>query len=168
MSATAPTMTIFALTLLSVAACTSTSTQSDAPASGASSSSEAAAPAGNWQEVVKSDTQQVFIDLASLQRVGDVVEASSKTNFVSPMMTAKNEPYLSANNVYRLYCTQRKVALKSIRAYAGADLQGKVVQKANFYEKNLQWMDAPEHSVFAHMIDFGCQHAAAAAAAPAS
>jgi hypothetical protein len=119
------------------------------------------APAADWQEVVKSDAQQVFIDVASLARVGDVVEASAKTNFASPMMTSRNKPYLSANNVYRLDCVQRKVALKSIRAYADPDLQGKVLQKANFYEKNLQWMDAPTDSVFAHMIDFACEQQAA-------
>jgi hypothetical protein len=152
MNATARTLAILATTLMSVAACTSTSTQP-----GSSSSSAAAAPTANWQEVVKSDTQQVFIDVASLTRTGDVVQASAKTNFVSPMVTAKNEPYLSADNVYRLDCAQRKVALKSIRAYADADLQGKVMQKANFYDNNLQWMDAPQDSVFAHMIDFACE-----------
>jgi len=158
MNATARTLAILATTLMSVAACTSTSTQSG------SSSSGAAAPAANWQEVVKSDTQQVFIDVSSLTRTGDVVQASAKTNFVSPMMTAKNDPYLSADNVYRLDCAQRKVALKSIRAYADADLQGKVMQKANFYDNNLQWMDAPQDSVFAHMIDFACERAVGGAA----
>ena len=159
MNATARTLAILATTLMSVAACTSTSTQP-----GSSSSGAAAAPAANWQEVVKSDTQQVFIDVSSLTRTGDVVQASAKTNFGSPMMTAKNEPYLSADNVYRLDCAQRKVALKSIRAYADADLQGKVMQKANFYDNNLQWMDAPQDSVFAHMIDFACERAVGGAA----
>jgi len=129
---------------------------------GSSSGSAAAASAGNWQEVVKSDTQQVFIDVSSLHKVGDagnVVEASAKTNFASLMMTAGNKPYLSAHNVYRLDCTQRKVAMKSIQAYAETDLQGKVMQKANFYENNLQWMDAPTDTVFAHMIDFACKPA---------
>jgi hypothetical protein len=119
--------------------------------------SSPAAVAEDWQEVVKSDTQQVFIDVSSLARNGDVVQAAAKTNFAAPMMTSKNAPYLSAKNVYRLDCVQRKVALKEINAYAEADLQGKRVQKATFYENNLQWMDAPQDSVFAHMIDFGCQ-----------
>ena len=150
MNATARTMAMLATTLLTVAACTSTSTQPG-------SSSSGAAATADWQEVVKSDTQQVFIDVASLARSGDVVQASTKTNFVTPMTTAKNQPYLSANNVYRLDCAQRKVALKSIRAFAEPDLQGKVMQKANFYENNLQWMDAPPDSVFAHLIDFACK-----------
>jgi len=124
-----------------------------------SGSSAAAAPSANWQEVVKSDTQQVFIDVSSLKKVGDVVEASAKTNFASPLMTANNKPYLSAANVYRLDCAQRKVAMKSIQAYAETELQGKVMQKANFYDNNLQWMDAPTDTVFAHMIDFACQRA---------
>jgi len=155
MNAASRTMAMLATTLLTVAACTSTSTQP-----GSSSSGAAVAPAADWQEVVKSDTQQVFIDVSSLARTGDVVQASAKTNFAAPMMTAKNAPYLSANNVYRLDCAQRKVALKSIQAYADADLQGKVMQKANFYDSNLQWMDAPQDSVFAHMIDFACERAA--------
>jgi hypothetical protein len=141
---------MLATTLTLVAACSSTPFQS-------TPSSAAAAPAGSWQEVVKSDTQQVFIDSSSLQRSGDVVEASSKTNFTTPMTTAGSKPYLSANNVYRLDCAQRKVALKSIHAYAEPDLQGKVMQKANFYENNLQWMDAPTDSVFAHLLDFACK-----------
>lgn len=150
MRATACTMSMLATTLTLIAACSTSPFQS-------STSSAAATPAGTWEEVVKSDTQQVFIDTSSLQRSGDVVEASSKTNFVSPMTTASSKPYLSANNVYRLDCAQRKVALKSIRAYSEVDLQGKVMQKANFYENNLQWMDAPPDSVFAHLIDFACK-----------
>jgi hypothetical protein len=150
MRSNACTITMLATTLILAAACSSTPFQAQ-PAGAAS------APAGSWQEVVKSDTQQVFIDSSSLQRNGDVVEASSKTNFTSPMMTAGNKPYLSANNVYRLDCAQRKVALKSIRAYAEPDLQGKVMQKANFYDNNLQWMDAPPDSVFAHLVDFACK-----------
>jgi hypothetical protein len=153
MSATARTIALFATTLVFVAGCATTSGPSGSTSSGA------AVPTGTWEEVVKSDNQQVFIDTSSLARSGDVVEASAKTNFASPMMTAGNKPYLSANNVYRLDCTQRKVAIKSIRAYSEADLQGKVMQKANFYEKNLQWEDAPQDSVFAHLIDFACKRA---------
>ena len=156
MSATARTIVILATTLTSLGACT-TPGSSGTTSSGSTASGTEAAPVGNWEEVVKSDTQQVFIDTSSLKRSGDVVEASSKTNFASQMMTAGNKPYLSANNVYRLDCAQRKVALKSIRAYSEPDLQGKVMQKANFYEKNLQWMDAPTDSVFAHMVDFACE-----------
>ena len=154
MSATARTIAMLATTLIFVAGCATTPGQSGSTSSGSTSG---AAPAGTWEEVVKSDNQQVFIDTSSLVRSGDVVEASAKTNFATPMMTSGNKPYLSANNVYRLDCTQRKVAIKSIRAYSDADLHGKVMQKANFYEKNLQWEDAPQDSVFAHMIDFACK-----------
>jgi hypothetical protein len=157
MSATARTMAILATTLTFLAACTTTPGSSGSTSTGSTSTGTETAPTGSWEEVVKSDTQHVFIDTSSLKRSGDVVEASSKTNFATQMMTAGNKPYLSANNVYRLDCAQRKVALKSIRAYSESDLQGKVMQKANFYENNLQWMDAPTDSVFAHMIDFACK-----------
>jgi hypothetical protein len=150
-------MAILATTLTLAAACTTPPFSSGPTSSGTASSGEPAAAAGTWEEVVKSDNQQVFIDTSSIARSGDVVEAATKTNFASPMMTAGNKPYLSASNVYRLDCTQRKVAYKSIRAYSEPDLQGKVMQKANFYEKNLQWMDAPTDSIFAHLIDYACR-----------
>ena len=51
------------------------------------------------------------------------------------------------------------MAYKDIQAYSTADLQGEVVQKATFYEKNLQWMDAPQGTVFGELLDYACEHA---------
>ena len=35
------------------------------------------------------------------------------------------------------------------------------MQNANFYEKNLQWMDAPADTVFGELLDYACEHAPA-------
>jgi len=43
----------------------------------------------------------------------------------------------------------------------GRDLQGKAVQKAKFYENNLQWMDAPADTVFGELLDYACEQAPA-------
>ena len=91
MNATARKMAILATTLMSVAACTSTSTQSGfvVVRCGGGAGRELA---GSRQVRHAAGVHRRF----EPQRTGDIVQASAKTNFVSPMMTAKNEPYLSA------------------------------------------------------------------------
>jgi hypothetical protein len=91
-----------------------------------------------------------------------MVEVRAKQNFANPQPAAKKDrTYLSSQSTYRVDCAARKVAYKDIQAYASADLQGDVVQKATFYEKNLQWMDAPQSTVFGELLDYACEHAPA-------
>lgn len=142
-----PGQGVAAVIALALAACAQT------PAS-----KSAAQPAVDWQSVATTDNQQAFIDVASLTQVAGFVEARTKQNFTQPQpSTKKNETYLSALNTYRFDCAQRKVAMKRLEAYAGADLQGPVVQKATSTDKNLRWLDAPESTVFGELLDFACK-----------
>jgi len=123
-------------------------------------------PAGNvgqqWVSVAKGDTQEAFVDPASLTTNGTMVELRAKQNFSTAQPTAKKDKtYLSSQSTYRFDCSSRKVAYKEIQAYPEADLQGKAVQNAKFYEKNLQWMDAPADTVFGELLDYACEHAPA-------
>jgi len=126
---------------------------SPAPASGAT---------GQWVSVAKADAQEAFVDPGSITIAGNMVEARAKQNFANPQPAAKKDKtYLSSQSTYRIDCSGRKVAYKDIQAFAAADLQGDVVQKATFYEKNLQWMDAPQSTVFGKLLDYACEHAPA-------
>jgi hypothetical protein len=138
---------VAALIALALAACAQT------PAS-----KSAAQAAVDWQSVATTDNQQAFLDVSSLTEIGGFVEARTKQNFTQPQpSTKKGETYLSALNTYRFDCAQRKVAMKRLEAYAGADLQGPVVQKATSTDKNLRWLDAPESTVFGELLDFACR-----------
>jgi hypothetical protein len=145
--------------LTAVAACSFASGCASTSPAG-SSGGAAGAPTGQWTSVAKADAQEVFVDPASVTMAGTMVELRAKQNFATPQPAAKKDKsYLSSQSTYRVDCTARKVAYKDIQAYSTADLQGEVVQKATFYEKNLQWMDAPQGTVFGELLDYACEHA---------
>ncbi|HSQ70508.1 MAG TPA: surface-adhesin E family protein [Steroidobacteraceae bacterium] len=122
----------------------------------------------NWEEIAASDSKEVFVNLNSLQRNGEIVSATVKENFVAPQPAKKDKTYLSAKNAYRFDCANRKVAYKSMKAYPQAELQGEPVQKAEFKDKNLIWRDAPERSMDAALLDYVCTKAPPGTAAPTS
>lgn len=145
--------------LLVIAACVLASACATTPGS---SGTPASGQAQQWVSVAKADAQEAFVDPASLTFTGSMVDLSAKQNFSSPQAAAKKDKtYLSSQSTYRVDCAARKVAYKQIQAYAATDLQGDVVQKATFYEKNLQWMDAPPGTVFGELADYACEHAPA-------
>lgn len=111
-----------------------------------------------WQSVAKTENQEAFVDPATRAVVGGFVEVHAKQNFVLAQPSAKKgKTYLSTRAIYRFDCAQRKVAMKELRAYAGPDLQGATVQKAKTGERNLQWLDAPESTVFGELLDYACE-----------
>jgi len=131
---------------------------SAALAAGPASAQEAA---DKWQSVAKTDNQEAFVNVQSIVMVGGQPEAKVKQNFTAPQHSAKpGQTYLSARTVYRFDCAQRRVAMKEIRAFPGADLQGEAVQKASRSDKNLLWEDAPERTVFGELLDYVCKAAA--------
>jgi hypothetical protein len=139
--------------------CSTSPTGGSAPAGSPAPSGGAT---GQWVSVAKADAQEAFADPASVTIAGNLVELRAKQNFANPQPAAKKDrTYLSSQSTYRVDCTGRKVAYKDIQAFAAADLQGEVVQKATFYEKNLQWMDAPRGTVFGELLDYACEHAPA-------
>lgn len=130
--------------------------------------SASASAQANWEEIAASDSKEVFVNLNSLQRNGQIVSASVKENFVAPQPAKKDKTYMSAKNVYHFDCVNRKVAYKSMKAYPQLELQGEPVQKAEFKDKNLIWRDAPERSMDAALLDYACEKAPPGPAAPAS
>jgi hypothetical protein len=122
----------------------------------------------NWEEIAASDSKEVFVNLNSLQRNGQIVSASVKENFVAPQPAKKDKTYMSAKNVYHFDCVNRKVAYKSMKAYPQLELQGEPVQKAEFKDKNLIWRDAPERSMDAALLEYVCAKAPPGTAAPTS
>jgi hypothetical protein len=121
--------------------------------------------AQEWVSVAKADSREAFVDPASISLVGNTIEVRAKENFTSAQPSAKKDKtYLSSLNTYRVDCATRKLAFKEMQAFPEAELQGKVVQKAKYSDKNLQWMDAPEDTVFGELLDYTCEHAPAAAA----
>lgn len=112
-----------------------------------------------WQPVASTETQEAFVNVASIKNVGGMLEARVKQNFVQPQPSAKKDKtYLSTRSTYRFDCAGRRVGMKEVRAYPMTDLQGDAVQKMTSSDKNMQWNDAPSDTVFGHMLDFVCTH----------
>mgnify|MGYP003504156952 FL=1 len=110
-----------------------------------------------WQSVAKTDNQEAFVNGSSIVAVGEQLEARIKQNFALPQPSAKKgKTYLSSRTTYRFDCAQRRMAMKEVRTYAGSDLQGEPVQKATASDKNLQWLDAPDSTVFGELLDYVC------------
>ena len=128
-----------------------------APLAALLAQSEAAAD--KWYKVAISGNEVAFVNTGSIQQVGSQVQVRVKQNYLAPVASAKKgKAYRSARTDYRLDCAQRRLAMMETRAFADADLQGEVVQKASRSEKNLIWMDAPRASVFGEILDYGCKH----------
>lgn len=113
--------------------------------------------ADKWQSVAKTDNQEAFVNGSSITVVGEQLEARVKQTFALPQPSAKKgKTYLSSRTTYRFDCAQRRMAMKEVRTYAGSDLQGEPVQKATSSDKNLQWLDAPDSTVFGELLDYVC------------
>jgi len=121
---------------------------------------QAAAAGEKWQSVAKTDLQEAFVNTSSIATVGGQLEARVKQNYAAAQPAAKKgKTYLSTRSVYRFDCAQRKIGMKELRAYEGADLQGDVVQKATSKDKNMQWLPAEERTVFGELLDYVCRPA---------
>jgi hypothetical protein len=119
-----------------------------------------AGTAEKWQSVAKTDNQEAFANGSSIATVGTQLEARVKQNFAQPQPSAKQgKTYLSSRTTYRFDCAQRRMAMKEVRTYSGGDLQGEPVQKATSSDKNLQWLDAPDSTVFGELLDYVCERA---------
>ena len=115
------------------------------------------ATADKWQLVAKTDAQQAFVNRQSITAVEGMFEAKAKQDFTQPQPSAKKDKtFLSSRTTFRIDCTQRRVAIKEIRAYAGNDLQGDQVQKMSSGDKYLQWLAAPADTVYGKILDFVC------------
>ena len=115
------------------------------------------APADKWLPVAKTDTQEAFVNRQSITAVGGMFEAKAKQEFTQPQPSAKKDKtFLSSRTTFRVDCSQRRLAIKEIRAYAGNDLQGDQVQKMTSSDKYLQWMAAPPDSVYGKILDYVC------------
>ena len=116
-----------------------------------------AAALDKWQSVAKTDNQEAFVNGSSIVAVGEQLEARVKQNFALPQPSAKKgKTYLSSRTTYRFDCAQRRMAMQEVRTYAGSDLQGEPVQKATSSDKNLQWLDAEDGTVFGELLDYVC------------
>jgi hypothetical protein len=110
-----------------------------------------------WQPVAKTDSQEAFVNVASITDVAGMPEARVKQNFAQPQPSAKKDKtYQSTRSTYRFDCAQRRIGMKEVRTYPGTDLQGDAVQKMTSSEKNMQWNDAPKDTVFGNILDFVC------------
>jgi hypothetical protein len=118
-----------------------------------------AAGQDKWDSVAKTDGQEAFVNTSSIVVAGAQLEAKVKQNFAEAQPSAKkNKSYLSSRTTFRFDCTGRRMAMKEVRTYAGSDLQGDPVQKATSGDKNLQWLDAGESTVYGEVLDYVCGH----------
>ncbi len=119
-----------------------------------------AASGDKWQSVAKTDNQEAFVNTSSITTVDGQIEARVKQNYAAAQPAAKKDKsYLSTRSIYRFDCAQRKIGMKELRFYEGADLQGEVVGKATSKDKNMQWQPAEERTVFGELLDYVCRPA---------
>lgn len=112
-----------------------------------------------WDSVARTDSQEAFVNTSSITVAGALLEAKVKQNFAEAQPSAKkNKSYLSSRTTFRFDCTGRRMAMKEVRTYAGSDLQGDPVQKATSGDKNLQWLDVGESTVYGEVLDYVCGH----------
>jgi hypothetical protein len=127
---------------------------------------QGAGSSDKWHSVATSDSEEAFVNTASIKLVGTTVEVRVKENFTAPRESAKKgKTFLSSKTTYRLDCAARRIAMAKMAAYPGKDLQGEVVQEASRNDRNLIWMDAPRATVFGEILDYGCRKAPQAAPA---
>jgi hypothetical protein len=115
-----------------------------------------------WVSIARSDRTEVFANPASVGRStsGPWLIVRTKQNFTEPQPSAKKgKSYLSAKNVYRVDCGQRRLAYREMQTFAELDLAGAPVQKTKIGEKNLKWMDAASGTVFGEILDYACSRA---------
>lgn len=115
-----------------------------------------------WQSVAKTDNVEAFVNTSSIATVGGELEARVKQNYAAPQPAAKKgKTYLSSRSIFRFDCAQRRIGMKELRFYAGADLQGEAVGKATARDKNMQWQAAEPRTVFGELLDYVCKGAPA-------
>jgi hypothetical protein len=115
-----------------------------------------------WQSVTKTDNVEAFVNTSSIATVAGQLEARVKQNYAAPQPAAKKgKTYLSSRSIYRFDCAQRRIGMKELRFYAGADLQGESVGKATASDKNMQWEPAGPRTVFGELLDYVCRSAPA-------
>jgi hypothetical protein len=115
-----------------------------------------------WQSVAKTDNVEAFVNTSSIANVGGKLEARVKQNYAAPQPAAKKgKTYLSSRSTYRFDCAQRRIGMKELRFYEGADLQGEAVGKATAKDKNMEWQPAEPRTVFGELLDYVCKGAPA-------
>ena len=111
-----------------------------------------------WQSVAKTDNVEAFVNTSSIVTVAGQLEARVKQNYAAPQPAAKKgKTYLSSRSIYRFDCAQRRIGMKELRFYDGADLQGETVGKATASDKNMQWEPAEPRTVFGELLDYVCK-----------
>lgn len=119
-----------------------------------------AGTAEKWQSVAKTDNVEAFVNTSSIATAGGQLEARVKQNYAAPQPAAKKgKSYLSSRSTFRFDCAQRRIGMKELRFYTGADLQGEVVGKATASDKNMEWQPAEARTVFGEMLDYVCRTA---------
>jgi hypothetical protein len=115
-----------------------------------------------WQSVAKTDNVEAFVNTSSILTVAGQLEARVKQNYAAPQPAAKKgKSYLSSRSTFRFDCAQRRIGMKELRFYDGADLQGETVGKATASDKNMEWQPAEARTVFGELLDYVCKAAPA-------
>lgn len=115
-----------------------------------------------WQSVAKTDNVEAFVNTSSIATAGGQLEARVKQNYAAPQPAAKKgKTYLSSRSIFRFDCAQRRIGMKELRFYAGADLQDETVGKATASDKNMEWQPAEPRTVFGELLDYVCKGAPA-------
>jgi hypothetical protein len=121
------------------------------------------AQSDEWRAVGESDNKKFYVKRSSMTREGDMASAAVKENYYQPQAAGKKgKTFLSAKNRYRFNCAEGKVAFQKMEAFSQADLQGEVVQKVSYKDKNLTWLSAEHGTMNDQILTFVCSETGAA------
>lgn len=111
----------------------------------------------NWQLAAKTDTQEAYVDVDSIQPLGTLISAKARYEFASPQPWKKDMTFSSIKRVLRVDCAGQRIADLESRIFAQPNLQGKAVSKTSRTEKNLVWTSAVPPSVDGEVLAFICK-----------
>lgn len=124
------------------------------------------APAGkpapspiDWQSVAKTDTQEAFVDFASIAVAGAYVDANVKFEYAVPQPWQGEKTFSSIASLVRADCAQQRMADRETKTYAAPGLQGDVVSRQSRSEKNLIWYPATRPTVVGEVLAAICRRA---------
>lgn len=106
-----------------------------------------ATSAADWQELLRNDKFTVWVDAESLMRQGDVVQAWEKFSYRVSDVTYDGKRHQSFSQLTYYDCRERRMAAKSRAVFSGENLQGDVVDSAEWKDDALEWEDVLPESL---------------------
>ena len=114
----------------------------------------------DWQMVGETGTYSVWVDVASLQKEGNVVKTWTKIEYKgpTPIFASSKENQLSVRRREYFDCLAHSSALKSATSFSESNLKGDVVVKSSDAGQ-MKWKETAPGTVADAILEFACARA---------